>query len=115
MKLARWADMNALGPYQSLLVYKKWEAGRVLVDTHRLPDPSVLCTLFLTFRLMLVPDNYSIISSRNMQEYYNDNSPTKSGGKLDYYNIDWLSGVIIDRTVVLHELRFEDYRHRHSR
>lgn len=49
------------------------------------------------------------ISSRNMQEYYNDNSPTKSGGKLDYYNIDWLSGVIIDRTVVLHELRFEDF------
>jgi len=49
MKLARWADMNALGPYQSLLVYKKWEAGRVLVDTHRLPDPSVLCTLFPTF------------------------------------------------------------------
>jgi len=94
------------------------EAGKALVDTHRIPDLPGLwhaifnsltdvhprCLLHDTCKLP-VKTCKSIITTT-----------VQGMGKVRLYNVYLLCRVVIDRTIVLHELCLEDCNsHRHPR
>jgi len=86
------------------------ETGKALVDTHRIPDLSGLwhaifnsstdvrprCLLHNTCKLPV--ETCKSIITTTVQEM----------GKVRLYNVYSLCRVVIDRTIVLHELCFED-------